>query len=157
MDILGFVRHLAAVELLVNAAARKGLERAAEVVEAEAKESLGTYQDQAGPFEDWAPLSGITISERKRLGYTPNDPLLRSGALRDSIGHSVSGRTATVGSTAHYAAAQELGTPDIPPRSFLGSATVRKSEEVRDILGEHLVAAIVGESISGARRFKIGG
>ncbi len=52
-------------------------------IEADAKSLFGTYQ------EGWRDLDDSTRSERVRLGYTSDDPLFRSGALRDAVTHKV--------------------------------------------------------------------
>jgi phage gpG-like protein len=125
---------------------RTSLEEAARVVQAEAKRSIGDYQPAAGPFAAWAPLAASTQQDRVAKGFTPNDPLLRTGALRDSIGRKVGQREAVVGSDSPIAVYQELGTRTIPPRSFLGGAAVRKTDEVVGILGRRAMAVLRGES-----------
>ena len=157
-DIAGFVAHLALLDAAVDRAARRAITEAAELVEAEAKASLGNYQDAAGPFPAWSPLADATKADRVRQGYPADKPLLRSGALRDSISHAVtSDRTAIVGSASEYAAPQELGDADLPPRPFLGPAAYRRADEIKELAGGHVVAAIVGGGISAAAalRFKL--
>ena len=131
----------------------RALERAARVVEKEAKAEIGDYQGAAGPFAAWAPLAERTVADRVAKGFTPDDPLLRTGHLRDSIGHSVemspgitSGH-AVVGSKEDIAVWQELGTSRIPARSFLGGAAVRKTHEVVKIIGGGLVQGLVGPGV----------
>lgn len=128
----------------------RALKRAARLVEREAKASIGEYQAAAPPFAAWAPLAASTMEEKTRLGYAPPDnPLLRTGELRDSISHEVDanvhGGEAVIGSPSEVAVFQELGTRTIPPRSFLGSAAVRKADEIVDILGKSAVAALVDD------------
>ena len=48
-----------------------------------------------------------------------NEPWLRSGALRDSVGAQADGLQAVVGSSDPAAVPQELGTAHIPARPFL--------------------------------------
>ena len=50
----GFLRHLPGLVSEVHHATHSALERAAVVVEAEAKGEIGTYQPEAGPFAAWA-------------------------------------------------------------------------------------------------------
>jgi HK97 gp10 family phage protein len=139
---------MAEVTVAVELETRKALERAAVVVEREAKATIGTYQPEAGPFAQWAQLADSTLAEKEKLGYAPPDnPLLREGDLRDSIGHVVSGHEAAVGSNSDVAVYQELGTRHMPPRSFLGGAAVRKEGEIVEILGEGAVAGLVGEEV----------
>lgn len=75
---------------------------------------------------EWPPLAPSTVAQKEKLGYTGQvsgtDPLLRTGALRESIKPAVEGLTLVVGSTDKIAAYQEMGTSRIPPRPFLGLA-----------------------------------
>jgi phage gpG-like protein len=120
------------------------LKEAAQIIEREAKAEIGHYQEAAPPFKAWAELADSTKQDRIQKGFSPNDPLLRTGNLRESIGHAVAGREAAVGSNLDIAIYQELGTRTIPPRSFLGGAAVRKSEEVANLLGKQSVEVLVG-------------
>ncbi len=121
-------------------AEKTALAQAAHVVETEAKEEIGHYQGAAGPFAAWAPLKADTIAQ-KANGDTP---LFETGEMRDSIGTVVLDHEAHVGSNDDKAVWQELGTSrGIPARSFLGGAAVRKSEEVKDIVGRHMHASLV--------------
>jgi phage gpG-like protein len=150
-SIEGFVAHLAGMTVAVDAAETKCLERAGQIVEKEAKREIGAYQDAAEPFAPWAELAQSTKDDRVRQGYSENEPLLRTGELRDSIEHCVVGHEAHVGSDSEIAVYQELGTAHIPPRSFLGGALVRKTDDVVDILGESLVTALVGDDVFAGR------
>jgi HK97 gp10 family phage protein len=147
-NIMEAIVKMAEVALAIEEETHKALERAATVVEAEAKASIGSYQPEAGPFAEWAQLADSTLAEKEKLGYAPPDnPLLREGTLRDSIGHVVSGHEAAVGSNSDVAVYQELGTRRMPPRSFLGGAAVRKEGEVVELLGEGAVAGLIGEEV----------
>ncbi len=151
MSLTGFAAFLAAATLRVEEEQRQALERAAQVVEAEAKRSLGHYQEAAGPFAGWAALAEATRDDRVHHGYPEDEPLLRDGTLRDSIGHAVDGDEAVVGSNDPVAEYQELGTDRIPPRSFLGGAAVRKGEEVARIVGRGVTSALVGGGVHEGR------
>jgi HK97 gp10 family phage protein len=140
--ITGFLLHLAAVEIAVHKAAHHALDRAAAVIEADAKGQIGTYQQQAGPFNAWPELAESTQKDRERKGFTPNDPLLRSGELRDSISREISDDEAAVGSTSDVMVYQELGTPTIPPRPVLGPAAFKNKDKIERILGEAVVHAL---------------
>jgi HK97 gp10 family phage protein len=148
-NITDFVEHLAALAIAEEIAIRKGLNQAAKLVEKEAKAEIGNYQDEIGPFIAWPELAEATKTDRIRHGYSEDDPLLRTGDLRDSIGTVIStdGMEAQVGSNSDIAVYQELGTEHIPPRSFLGGAMARKLPEVKEILGASLVAGLVGERV----------
>jgi hypothetical protein len=136
----------------VPAAARHGLGEAAKIIEAEAKAEIGHYQGAAGPFKAWEPLSPATLNgfvhENGTVipGREGDDPLLRTGGLRDSIEHQVSGYVAVVGSNDPKAVWQELGTSNavypIPPRSFLGGAAVRKGPEAVVEIAEAVVSVL---------------
>jgi phage gpG-like protein len=148
-NIMDALVTMAEIAIEVEEATHKALERAATVVEKEAQASIGTYQAAAGPFAAWAQLADSTRADKEKLGYSPPDnPLLREGDLRDSIGHVVSGHEAAVGSNSDVAVYQELGTRHMPPRSFLAGSAVRKEGDVVEILGEGAVAALVGAEVA---------
>lgn len=141
-----FAAMLLATAAAMPMAEKAALQAAGEIVEKEAKAEIGAYQGAAGPFAAWEPLAESTQNERAHQGFTPDDPLLRTGEMRDSIGLVVEGHEAYVGSNSDIAVYQELGTSKgIPPRSFLGGAAVRKSAEVRDVIGREMIGALVGE------------
>jgi phage gpG-like protein len=149
MSLGAFIGHLAGFRMRLDEAMHEGLDRAARVVQEEAKRELGTYQDQAGPFAAWAELADSTKTDRVKAGYAENEPGLRSGEMRDSIGHAVGHDEAVVGSDAEEMAWFELGTSRQPPRSVLGTAAVRKGEAVAHILGRSAVKALVGRGVFG--------
>ena len=126
-------------------ALHEGLEKAAQIVEDEAKSEIGTYQGGVGGiFAGWQELADSTKADRVAQGFPENEPLLRTGEMRDSIDHSVEGLTALVGSDSDIALWQELGTDKIPPRSFLGGAAFRKQDEVAEIIGDAGFAVLAG-------------
>lgn len=147
--LTSFAAHLAAISVEVEHRTHEGLEHAAVLVETEAKDEIGHYQDQAGPFQAWQELADSTKEDRARSGFAENDPLLRTGEMRDSIEHKVIGKTAYIGTDSQIAEYQELGTGRIPPRSFLGGAAFRKSHEVAEIIGGRFVSALVGHEVAG--------
>jgi hypothetical protein len=121
------------------------LETACEMIVAQAKSAIGTYT-----FE-WPQLAESTQSDREREGYPANEPLLRTGALRDSISYTIDkpGVEATVGSTSEIALWQELGTPKIPPRPFLLPSVFYLEKPIERMIGEVVVAAVAPASIQG--------
>lgn len=131
------------------AEAHNGLEKAASLLADKAKETIGEYHDAVGPIPAWEPLADATKADRVAKGYPEDDPLLRSGELRDSIGHEVSGNIAWVGSTSDLAPFHEFGTSRMPPRPIFGTALYGNIDEVVDAVGQ----AAVGQ-ISGARQVK---
>ncbi|MCA1179788.1 MULTISPECIES: hypothetical protein [unclassified Pantoea] len=104
-------------------------------IEETAKEEIGVYQPAYGPFEAWAPLAESTKADRVRQGYTEDDPLLRSGELRDSIESEVVGLAAIVGTKSQIGFWQEVGTENMPPRPFIGPAYVRKIDPLLEAIG----------------------
>jgi hypothetical protein len=147
----GFIEHLGVMAAEVVIAEHEGLERAAQIIDAEAKNSIGHYQDEAPPFAAWADLAESTKADRVSKGFSEDEPELRTGELRDSIQHKVVGREAEIGSDSPIMEYQELGTVRIPPRSILGGAAVRKGEEAAEAVGEDVVAVLIGERIIGGR------
>ena len=138
MNLLQAAGLFSAMAVGHSIAKHHALEKACEVVEKEAKEVIGTYQ------YNWPQLAESTQEKRVKEGFSANDPLLRTGEMRDSIEHNVHGDTGYVGSNNDKAVFQELGTSrGIPPRSFLMGAAMHKKEEVGKTLGFEIVKAIV--------------
>lgn len=136
---------------LINLAARGGifehdaLETACAEIEKLAKDKIGDYQPQAGPFAAWKSLADSTREQKEALGYAPPDnPLLRTGELRDSIEHKVVGTEGHVGSDSDIAVYQELGTSSIPARSFLGGAAFELAPQIAGKIGVEYVAFLSG-------------
>lgn len=147
MEAIGLFSTLG---LEVSHAHHDGLERAAKVVEKQAKAYIGTYD--ARPV--WPELAERTKSERSRLGFSDNEPLLRTGELRDSIEHTVSHMPglvgdleAQIGSNNQKAVWHELGTSKAPPRPFLEPAMKAKIDEILEVIG----VAVHGH-LSGTKR-----
>lgn len=127
------------------------LEVAAQVIEVEAKSIMGEYQrNNMGPFVKWKELTPYTKRERLRLGYSENNPLVRSGKLRNSITHDtdVSGLEAIVGSDDQRMVYTELGTSKMPPRPVLGLAAYRTRKKVVNLLGGMTVSAFLNNDFS---------
>lgn len=111
----------------------------------------------------WAPLSegtmegfrhpyGFWIKGKRELGYTgqesATDPLLRTGAMRDSIRAESDERSMVVGADSQVAVWQELGTHnpltgDIPPRPFLAMALHNSTDYAGEVFGEAAVKMLV--------------
>lgn len=125
------------------------LEEAARKVEEEAKRVIGTYD------YGWPQLQLSTQMQREQQGFDPNDPLLRTGELRDSIQHYVDeeSRTAYVGSNNPIAKWQELGTSTIPPRSFLAAAAAVKGKEIAELTGKAYFQILSGGKIEDVTSF----
>jgi hypothetical protein len=147
MSLLHFIGHIAKAVAEEKEHENKALEKAAKLVEREAKRELGKYQDGAGPFGAWPELADRTQDDRVHKGFTANDPGRRSGEMADGIGHEVGDREAVVGSNDDEMVYFELGTEKQPPRSVLGMALVHKAPAVARILGEGVVQALVGKGV----------
>ena len=150
-SLAAFAEHLTEIAVVQDKLVKRAVDHCAKLVEREAKAEIGAYQDQAGPFIAWPELAEATKADRLRQGFTEDDPLLRTGEMRDSIGTTLStdGLEAQIGSNSDIAVYQELGTATIPPRSFLGGAMARKEEEIVAILGNTVATALVGGAVIG--------
>lgn len=144
--MLEFSEKLIKLSLAEPIALNKGLKIVANKIKKTAQNKIGHYQDQVGPFQDWAPLAQSTENEKERLGFNREEPLLRTGELRDSIECEVKFLEAVIGSKSDIAAYQEFGTKYIPPRPFIGPAAYENKEKIKKILG----AAVVSGLIEGA-------
>jgi phage gpG-like protein len=142
-----FALHLGELALLQREADHVALERAAKIIEKRAKERIGEYQAQIGPFIAWPELAESTKADRARQGYPEDEPLLRTGEMRDSIEHQVADYEAEIGSNNDKAVWQELGTDRIPPRSFLGGAAAETSDRVVEVIGETVTLWLAGADV----------
>lgn len=155
-DFAAFAVHMNRVADTLPMVNRLALGPAADAVRVEARSILGHYQgaDQGTPA--WQPLAASTMKSRDSKGFSPNEPLLVTGGLRDSIHSSESGPEAVVGSAEARAVWQELGTARIPARPFLAKAGARLSRQVAgfmaDVVVSHVASMPVGRSESGFRR-----
>ena len=89
-------------------------------------------------------VAAMAAGVRDLLGTPPGgahgQPWRQTVALQASIGHSVAGLQATVGSSDPAAAPQELGTVHVPPRPFLAPVAAARGAGVADAVG----AAVAG-------------
>jgi HK97 gp10 family phage protein len=130
-SLSGFATFLAGAAVEIHHSEHEALEKAAVIVETEAKRVIGTYE------YGWPPLAPSTLEKK-----AADTPLLETGKMRDSITHSVSGNEARVGSNEDTALWQEMGTVRIPPRPFLQGAVQHKIKEVCDVIGHTVVKVI---------------
>lgn len=144
LSLLEAALHFASREVAIHKAGTAALERVAKRIEATAKSEFGVYQPGVGPFGAWPELAESTKEERERLGFTPDDPLLRTGGLRDGISHRVADLEAEIGSDDDVMVYQEFGTEHIPPRPVLGPAAERNHDVILAELGGAVVAGIIG-------------
>lgn len=138
-SLLEFAAFATELVVEIDHAKAAALEKAAKIIEKEAKRVIGTYD------YEWPQLAERTQEERARLGFSENEPLLRTGELRDSISTNIvkRGEEATIGSSLKRAIYQELGTATIPPRSFLVQAAVHKEKEIYEKTGARVTTTIV--------------
>jgi phage gpG-like protein len=131
----GFAAFLVGtLSLEIERANHKALEKAAVIVEEEAKRVIGTHD------YGWPPLAESTLARK-----AADTPLLETGEMRDSISHTVTKDEAHIGSDSNVALWQELGTSRIPPRSFLQGALQHKTEEVVSTISRGIVGSLKGD------------
>lgn len=144
-DLVGFAAFTAGLAVEINKRERGALEEAAKVIEKEAKRVIGTYD------YGWKELAPSTQDTRESLGFEPDEPLLRTGGLRDSIEHTVVSNTeAVIGSNDDKAVYAELGTSTEPARSFLAGAASAKGKECAEIIGKAMIEAVAGGAVLGS-------
>lgn len=119
-----------------NKVANHGLKKACELVVERAKHAIGTYDF------GWTPLAEATKEERAAHGFPEDEPLLRTGKLRDSIKYKIDKNNAHVGSDLDIMIYQELGTRTIPPRPVLSKAAKEKEKEVHHILRDACIKSL---------------
>lgn len=145
-SLTAFAEHLNTIATGDAPALHAGLVQVANRVRDAAKAKIGEYQEESGPFPAWEPLAASTLEEKERLGFSPPDnPLLRTGEMRDSISATVVGRDAIVGSTSDKALWHELGTKHIPPRPFLGPAAHEQQHFIERLIGRAFYKVLGGK------------
>lgn len=138
-SISSFVAYMNQRIATLPEAQKHGLEKAAAHIQEKAQAAIGTYD------YNWPQLADSTQRDRERLGFSANDPLLRSGELKESIQHRVIDHAhAAVGSDDDKAVWNELGTDKAPPRSFLGETGARHGKEAAHLIGEAVHAHLAG-------------
>jgi phage gpG-like protein len=137
-NIASFTAFLGTEVAVANSGRKAALEMMARYIASECRRVIGSYE------LGWEQLAAATQAERERLGYPPNEPLLREGTLRDSIGFEIvkPGELAIVGSNSDIAVYQELGTSTIPARSFLAATAAQKGEAAAQIAGAIVAGAL---------------
>lgn len=138
--------HLLQTSVTMYVHLQGGLNAALEAIEDEARSEFGIYQPGIGAFPAWPELADSTKDERVKLGYSENEPLLRSGELRDSSQHEAHGLEGVTGSTDPVMGYQEFGTAKIPARPVWGPAALKSKDRVQRILGAAVVSGLFGGS-----------
>lgn len=123
--------------LATIAAEQATLDAIGKVVAQQAWDKFGVYQD------GWPELSQFTKDERVFRGFTPNDPLLRSGELARSVGYAVRLTGVTIGSTSDNMVNHEYGTRTHPPRPVLVPALRESLPEILS-LARGMVISVFG-------------
>ncbi len=141
LDLMGFVAQLKTIEHDLVDVGPAIVARACEMVAKQARAAIGKEH------ELWPALAPSTIADRVSKGYAPNEPLLRTGELRDSIEWTASGLEGCVGSDSPIAVWQELGTSRIPPRSFLVSSAISMEEKIQRMAARAVVAVLEGRGL----------
>ena len=138
----GFSRFLAEMAIAMPLADHLALDRAARIVQTEAKRVIGTYDYK------WPHLAPSTQADRTAHGYPADEPGLRRGDMRDSIDRQVAEHQAQIGSNDDHLVWFELGTSRQPPRSVLAQAAARKSREVSEEIGRVIHARLRSGGLS---------
>ncbi|WP_215755097.1 hypothetical protein [Acetobacter sp. P5B1] len=155
-----FIKHLSGRVLVdLPLAVHRGVEDGGELIKRETQKQLGQYLDGPEPGLPTAPLADSTIDDRIRKGFTPDEPGLRTGDMRDSYGVRVSEgalRTeASIGSDDIKAVVFELGRMEQanyqPPRPELSVAAFRNEHKVAAGIGRMVVRAIEGRGLPNIR------
>lgn len=140
MDLTGLAGALATAAITVEHSRPVAMERICKLLEKSAKDAIGTYEF------GWPELAWSTKVDRFTHGFPENEPLLRTGELRDSITYNMdsNGKEAFVGSDDEKAVWQEFGTSHIPPRPYLAGALYANEEKIKEIAVSKTFHALVG-------------
>jgi hypothetical protein len=107
-----------------------------------ARSMFGTYEHEG----NWPQLAESTQRDRERLGFPPNEPLLRTGNLRDSYSYDLTVTPSViflmVGSDDPRSIFEELGTESMPPRPVLLPTADHFEAEMEQLLGERVSTAL---------------
>lgn len=142
-SLTAFVTHFAKLELAVRHEAEHALGKCAKVITKTAKSELGYYQPGVGDFQAWSPLAERTLKYHDEMGVGES-PELVTGELYASIEDEQSGPEAVSGTKLEIGKYQEFGTPEMPPRAFMGPAAIRSKAEAETIMGKAVVVGLIG-------------
>lgn len=143
--------HATHVALACDEALHEGLKAVTKKLLKDTRDLFGSYQTGAGPFGTWQPLAQATKDDRVRQGFSPDDPLQRTGDLRDSFYAKVDRHEGGVGSDEVKALGMELGDPikSVPARPTVGLAFARNEAELFAETGISLDALFIyGREVS---------
>lgn len=123
-----FAAKLEASLAMIDPALEEGTKLLMDNAKERAQRAIGTYEF------GWPQLAETTQFNRVRLGFSANEPLLRTGEMRDSINTmteaSIGGAEGLIYSGEKKALWAEMGTSgpgshSQPPRSFLYQGLLR--------------------------------
>ena len=134
-SLAGLASHLMSRTVSELSGTRRGLKRAAEAIERNAKDEIGFYQDAVGPFPAWAQLAESTEASKAAKGYPADAPLLATGEMQGSIQHEIGDWEAIIGSTDPKMIFHEFGTSRMPARPVMGPALYHNLELVQRLIG----------------------
>lgn len=139
------IAHTVKVAALCDEAVHEGLEGVTSKLLSDTRATFGHYQEGAGPFGAWPELAERTKADRVALGFSENDPLMRSGELRDSYYKLVQGMEGGVGSDLGKALGMEIGDPikNIPARSTIGLTFARTEKRLFEEMGLPVDALLI--------------
>jgi len=157
-NIKEFREYLATLPPKLEAAKAEGLQAAGDIILKEIHSEVGEYQGGDAGFEDWEPLSPITIANKEAAGQGVPNPLEATDAMGESFGVQVDGDSAVIGTADMVAVYQNEGTrakgirfkagisvePGIPEREFIGRAAFRKAPEAIDAIAFPIVTVLSG-------------
>jgi hypothetical protein len=146
--------QLAKLALEGDAVSHAIAEKGGKLIQRDARAKLGHYQGESGPFNAWSELADSTKADRVYKGFPENEPLLRTGQLREEIEVHVDRAEAVVASMDPIALWQEQGTDDghIPPRPFLGPAAFESKQKLSVIGANTLIAWLSGRGWHSPRK-----
>ncbi|WP_439398718.1 phage virion morphogenesis protein [Bradyrhizobium sp. PMVTL-01] len=147
LSLLAAAEMFATLKLEIEHKNHQLLEKSAKVVEKQAKDYIGTYDAHYPTI--WLPLAESTKRDRVNKGFSADEPLLRTGALRDSIKHEADHHEAHIGTDSQIGVWHELGTSRFVPRPYLEPALKEKTPEILEILGKGTVGKLSGEAREG--------
>jgi phage gpG-like protein len=133
-----FAEMLLHVTVILPAEEAAAMEKAAKILEDEAKGLIGIARPE------WPPLAQATLDRKGGV----NTPLLETGEMQASIEHNSDRHEAYIGSNNPKLKWHEFGTVNVPwgtvnpPRPVLALASVRKEKEVVDTIGRAVFVAI---------------
>lgn len=131
-----FIDLLPELARQVKASVQQELEQIAPQILETVQNKIGAYQ------EGWEPLADATQKEREEHGYSPDNPLLRTGNLRNSYSTHVNENQIIIGSFDPDAEYMEIGTTSIPPRPILLPAIHETLPAATQVLGAVVVKAL---------------